>query len=410
MVTSFNDPLFQLSGRWVTLGEVTLVAGVCGLLLLVVLFVLLLRLSRGRAATQAAAEAHARELEAQLGAMLKTQAEMTGRMQTMAEVFSTRQSDMMRGVNERLDGMGHKLGQTMATTTQNTQEGLRTLHERLVVIDRAQKNITDLSGQVVELQHILSNKQTRGAFGQGRMEAIVQDALPNGAYAFQAALTNNSRPDCIIHMPGDAHPLVIDAKFPLEAFNRIRDAQDAEDRKIAQTQFRRDIAKHVADIRERYLIAGETQDTAFMFVPSESIFAELHENFDDLVQKAHRARIVIVSPSLLMLSIQVIQSILKDARMRELAHVVQEEVRTMLGDVDRLDERVLKLQQHFGQANKDIEQILISSGKISKRGQRIEALELGEETGDAADHGESLDGSSDDEVMRAPLLPLSRGS
>lgn len=400
MQNPFDDPLFQIAGRWFSLGEVALGAGALIVLLLIVLLVISLRLSRSRAVSEAVATRHAQDLETHVSEMLKTQSEMTGRMQTMAELFGSRQSDMMRAVNERLDGMGHKLGQTMATTTQSTQEGLRTLHERLAVIDRAQKNITDLSGQVVELQHILSNKQTRGAFGQGRMEAIVADALPDTAYSFQATLAGGTRPDCLIHMPGDAHPLVIDAKFPLEAFNRIRDAQGPEDIKAAQAQFRRDIAKHVADIGAKYLIPGETQDTAFMFVPSESIFAELHENFDDLIQKAHRARIVIVSPSLLMLSIQVIQSILKDARMRELAHVVQEEVRTMLGDVDRLDERVLKLQQHFGQANKDIDQILVSSGKISKRGQRIEALELGDEVG--ANKG------ADSDVLKPPLLPIGR--
>ena len=400
MQISFNEPLYQIAGRWFSLGEVTAGAAI---LLLLLLLLNSARAARARAAAQAMATRHAMEMDARVGEMLKTQAEMTGRMQTMAEVFGTRQSDLMRGVNERLDGMGHKLGQSMATTTQNTQEGLRNLHERLAVIDRAQKNITDLSGQVVELQHILSNKQTRGAFGQGRMEAIVADALPDSAYAFQATLTTGSRPDCIIHMPGDAHPLVIDAKFPLEAFNRIRDAHGPEDMKVAHAQFRKDIAKHIADIAERYLIPGETQDTAFLFVPSESIFAELHENFDDLIQKAHRARIVIVSPSLLMLSIQMIQSILKDARMRELAHVVQEEVHTMLGDVDRLDERVMKLQQHFGQANKDIEQILISTAKISKRGQRIEALELGDEKTDGND------GSSNADGLVVPLLPTGRG-
>ena len=198
-----------------------------------------------------------------------------------------------------------------------------------------------------------------------------------GAYEFQATLSNNSRPDCLIRMPNGAPSLVIDAKFPLEAWNAIRAAEGAEAQKFAAQAFRRDIEVHIRDIAEKYLISGETQDTAFMFVPSESVFAEIHENFEALVQKAHRARVVIVSPSLLMLSIQVVQAILKDARMREQAHLIQGEVVRLMEDLGRLDERVRKLQTHFRQASKDIDDILVSSGKVSRRGAKIEALEFG---------------------------------
>ena len=256
----------------------------------------------------------------------------------------------------------------------------RKLQERLAVIDTAQSNIQSLAGQVVQLQAILSNKQTRGAFGQSRMEAIVADGLPHGAYEFQATLSNGNRPDCLVKMPNGAPSLVIDAKFPLEAWNAIRAAADSdgsEAQKYAAQAFRRDIEVHIKAISEKYLISGETQDTAFMFVPSESIFAEIHENFEAIVQKAHRARIVIVSPSLLMLSIQVIQAILKDARMREQAHLIQGEVVRLMEDLSRLDDRVRKLQTHFGQATKDIDDILVSSNKVTKRGQKIEALEFG---------------------------------
>ncbi len=224
------------------------------------------------------------------------------------------------------------------------------MQERLAVIDTAQNNITSLAGQVVELQNILSNKQTRGAFGEGRMQQIVQDGLPMGSYEFQATLSNSARPDCIIHMPNDTPPLVIDAKFPLEAWHAIRGAETPDQAKTAAQSFRRDVEVHLKAISEKYLLKGETQDTAFMFVPSESIFAEIHENFENLVQKAHRSRVVIVSPSLLMLSIQVIQSVLKDTRMREQAHLIQGEVIRLMEDVGRLDERVRKLSGHFGQA------------------------------------------------------------
>jgi DNA recombination protein RmuC len=217
------------------------------------------------------------------------------------------------------------------------------------------------------------------------MEAIVADGLPHGSYEFQATLSNGSRPDCLVRMPNGAPALAIDAKFPLEAWNAIRAAEGGELQKAAAQAFRRDIEVHIRDISEKYLIQGETQDTAFMFVPSESVFAEIHENFEALVQRAHRARIVIVSPSLLMLSIQVIQAILKDARMREQAHLIQGEVIRLMEDVARLDERVRKLQTHFGQATKDIDDILVSSSKVTRRGQKIEALEFGGAEGEAQD-------------------------
>ncbi|MET1413668.1 DNA recombination protein RmuC [Roseibium sp. HPY-6] len=373
-----NEILFEISGRPVTVLEAALGGGLFLLTVIVWLVLKTLRQIRERADADSAATERIHELESHLSQLLKSQGEMTGRMQTMAEVFGSRQSDMMRAVNERLDGMGHKLGLSMSDTTKKTQDGLRQLHERLAVIDRAQRTITDLSGQVGQLQAILSNKQTRGAFGQGRMEAIIQDQMAPSTYSFQATLSNNSRPDCLIHMPNGAPSLAIDAKFPLEAFNLLRNAETEEQLKYAQAQFRRDFTKHIQDISEKYLLPGETQDTAFLFVPSESIFAELNEGFEDLIQKAHRARVVIVSPSLLMLSIQVIQSVLRDAKMREQAHLIQAEVGHLITDVGRLNDRVGKLQSHFAQANKDIDQILISTDKITKRSRKIEDLELGE--------------------------------
>lgn len=373
-----QDILFVFGGRPITVLETAIAGGLALLLLIFWMVWSASRQIRVRAEADTASAERIHELEGHLEHLLKSQGEMTGRMQTMAEVFGSRQSDMVRTVNERLDGMGHKLGISMADTTKRTHEGLQQLHERLAVIDRAQKTITDLSGQVVELQAILANKQTRGAFGQGRMEAIIQDQLPSTAYSFQATLSTGVRPDCLVHMPNGAPSLVVDAKFPLEGYNLIRNAKSDEEIKQAHAQFRRDFTKHIQDIREKYLIPGETQDTAFLFVPSESVFAELNENFEALVQKSHRARVVIVSPSLLLLSIQVIQAVLRDAKMREQAHLIQAEVGHLIDDVGRLNDRVDKLQTHFTQANKDIDQILISTDKISKRSRRIEDLELGE--------------------------------
>lgn len=318
------------------------------------------------------------DVEHGMAAILRAQAEMQGRLATMAELFGSRQAELNHAIGQRLDGMSQRVTATIGEQTRSTHENLRRLQERLAVIDAAQTNIQSLAKDVVGLQAILSNKQTRGAFGQARMETIIADGLPIGAYAFQPTLSNGSRPDCTVRMPNGSPPLVIDAKFPLEAWNAIRNAAATgrEQGKIAAQQFRRDIELHIRDIAEKYLIQGETQDTAFLFVPSESIFAEIHENFEAIVQKAQRSRIVIVSPSLLMLSIQVIQAVLKDQRMREQAHVIQGEVAHLMDDLARLDERVRKLQGHFAMAQKDVDMIVTSADKLARRGERIEALEF----------------------------------
>ncbi len=355
---------------------VQLLYGAVGLLVLVI--VILLVRSAGRRQSDDEMDFRAAEAEQRMAEMLRLQAEMQGRLATMTEVFGSRQAEFNHAVNQRLDGMSHRVTSTLNEQTKSTHENLQKLQERLGVIDAAQTNIQSLAKDVVGLQAILSNKQTRGAFGQARMETIVADGLPFGAYAFQHTLSNGSRPDCIIHMPNGLPPLVVDAKFPLEAWNAIRAASSPEMVRIAGQQFRRDIEVHIRDISEKYLMQGETQDTAFLFVPSESIFAEIHEKFEGVIQKAHRAQIVIVSPSLLMLSIQVIQSVLKDQRMREQAHLIQGEVALLMADLGRLDERVTKLQGHFSAAQKDVEMIATSSSKLARRGQKIEALDLTE--------------------------------
>ncbi|MGO6986086.1 DNA recombination protein RmuC [Rhizobium leguminosarum] len=356
--------------------------GGCLAVLVLLVIVLLLRAADLRREQAEEANFRAQENEARMAELLKIQAEMQGRIAAMTEVFGARQSELNQTISQRLDGMSQRVSSTITEQTKSTHENLQRLQERLAVIDAAQNNIQTLAKDVVGLQAILSNKQTRGAFGQSRMETIVADGLPMGAYAFQQTLSNGSRPDCTIRMPNGAPPLVIDAKFPLEAWNAIRDAGSPEAGKIASQQFRRDMEVHIRDISEKYLIQGETQDTAFLFVPSESIFAEIHEHFEPVVQKAHRARIVIVSPSLLMLSIQVIQAVLKDQRMRAQAHLIQGEVAILMDDLSRLDERVRKLQGHFAMAQKDIDMVVTSADKLTRRGARIEALEF-EAGGDA---------------------------
>jgi DNA recombination protein RmuC len=315
----------------------------------------------------------------QLLELARMQAETAVRIEAMRDVLAGRQAELHRAVNERLDSVTHHLNQSMTTTSQHTVESLQKLNERLAVIDNAQRNIADLASQMTSLQSVLANKQQRGAFGQARMELIVQDGLPKACYEFQFTLSNKCRPDCAVFLP-DRRPLTIDAKFPLEAVTALREAKTEDERKQAAARLRQDVARHVESIAAKYLIAGETQDLALMFVPSESIFAELHDGFDDIMQKAFRAKVVIVSPSLLMLAIQVIQQIQKDARMREAADQIHAEVGHLMDDLKRLHERVLKLQQHFGQANEDVRQILVSAEKIEKRGTRIREVEFEGET------------------------------
>src|ERR1700730_5161867 len=309
--------------------------------------------------------------------LAKAQTESVGRLEAMIGMLATGQSQLQHVVNERLDSVSLRVGQSLETTKQQTVEGLQKLNERLAVIDSAQKNLTDLTSQVTSLRDVLSSKQARGAFGQGRMEVIVRDGLPKSCYEFQFTLSNRMRPDCAVFLHDDKRPLVIDAKFPLEAVTAFREAKSEDERGKAAQRLRQDVAKHVADIAEKYLIPGETQELALMFVPAESVYADLHDGFDDVVQKAYRARVVVVSPSLLMLAIQVVQQIQKDARMREAADQIRDEVGRLVKDVRLLGERVRKLQMHFNQANEDIRLSVVSIEKIESRGERIQDVELG---------------------------------
>ncbi|WP_024515797.1 DNA recombination protein RmuC [Bradyrhizobium sp. Tv2a-2] len=370
-----NQVLFMIGDWPVHAGEALLGFGALVLILLLSIVIAVAR--SGRRGTDLALEQAMRadDLEQRLADMMRAQSEANGRVDAMAQALAGRQAEMARAVNERLDSVTHRVGQSMEQTTRNTMDSLRVLHERLGIIDDAQKNLSHLSNQVTTLRDVLANKQSRGAFGQARMEAIVQDGLPKGSYEFQYTLTSGKRPDCVVFLP-DQRPLCIDAKFPLEAMTALHDARSDEERKLASQRLRGDVLKHVSDIAEKYLIAGETQDTALMFVPSESVYAEIHDGFDDVIQKAYRARVVLVSPSLLMLAIQVMQQIMKDARIRDAADQIRTEVINLGDDLGRLRERVLKLQKHFGDVNEDIRQILISADKIEKRAGRIEELDF----------------------------------
>ncbi|MCX7281869.1 MAG: DNA recombination protein RmuC [Alphaproteobacteria bacterium] len=310
--------------------------------------------------------------DSRLDAVLSGQGDISGQFKAAIQA----QAELQRTLDERIAALDKRLGENLTDSATKTAASIAGIGERLVVIDEAQKNISALSGHVVSLQQVLSNKQSRGAFGQAQMEEIVRDGLPSTLYDFQFTLSNRNRPDCIIRMPGNAAVLVIDSKFPLEGFEGIRRAATEEDKKIAFAQVRATVAKHVADIAEKYLIPGEVQTPAIMFVPSESIYADLHDGFSDVIQRAHRANVIVVSPNILMLAINTIQTVMKDARMREQADLIRTEVGVLLNDVRLLSDRVSKLQTHFNQADADIKNILISTSKITNRAEKIEKVEL----------------------------------
>ena len=364
---SFEPTLFYIGQHPVGLFAFIIAVAVSGLFLLLVAVILAWRAQSGRKAAQLRAS----EMEYRL-------AELSGVLQNFSAQAQGQQMNLQRTLDERLDQVSQRVGYGLNEQTQRTAQSLSQLHERLAIIDAAQSNMVALSGEMMSLKDILSNKQTRGAFGQGRMEAIITDGLHAKAYAFQATLSNGTRPDCLISLPDSRLKLVIDSKFPLESYNAMREAADEISRKAAETRLKSDVMKHAKDIAEKYLVHGETHETAIMFVPSESIYAELNEKFEDVVQKMHRMRIILASPNVLMLLVQTMQAIVKDAAMREQAHVIQGEVVKLLEDVTRMKDRVGDLKRHFELANTDLDKLGISTDRITKRAMKIESMDVAE--------------------------------
>lgn len=322
-------------------------------------------------------------LTALLDTLRSEQSALEGRLKALSESHATGQTTLLKTLEERLDTVSHRVGQTLSESTTKTAESLGNLHQRLATIDEAQKNITELSGQVVSLQDILSNKQTRGAFGEIQLMDIVKKALPPSAYTFQATLSNRRRPDCLVHLPNPPGPIVIDSKFPLSAYNALVAAENDDMRKKAARDFRTDMTNHIRAISEGYIVPGETAESALMFLPSEAVYAELHTSFHDVLEKSYTARVWIVSPTTLMATLNTVRAVLKDTQMREQAGVIQAEVSFLLKDISLLQDRVTKLETHFGQAGRDIQQIVTSADKITRRGHKIENLQI-EGDGDEA--------------------------
>ncbi len=279
-----------------------------------------------------------------------------------------------------LYGRLSQFSETQGATQNKTVETLTDLRERLAKIDAAQQNISTLSKQMVGLQEVLSNKQARGAFGEIQLNDLVTSILPPNAYEFQAVLENNKRADCLLKLPNPPGSIIIDAKFPLESYYALRNAADDRQKLEAERFFKASVIKHIKDIAEKYIVIGTTAESALMFLPSESIYAELHANFIDVVETSYKNKVWIVSPTTLMATLNTIRAILKDAQMREQAGVIQKEVSILIDDIIRLDKRVENLSRHFSQANDDIKDIKTSSEKIGKRINKIENIQLGEKT------------------------------
>ena len=357
---------------------------IIGALLLVNLWALLFRNKNG-------------ELHNVADVLFRGQAELAGRLTQISE-YSRQQQDVIASaineqklsvlkiMDEKLLEVSKNVSEGLQQNTVKTNETLTDLRERLAKIDVAQQKISALSEQVVSLQEVLSNKQARGAFGEIQLNDLVTSALPPSAYEFQVVLSNQKRADCVLKLPNPPGLIVIDSKFPLESYHALRVAANDREKLEAERFFKASVLKHIKDIADKYIVAGETAESALMFLPSEAIYAELHANFPDVVEASYRAKVWIVSPTTLMATLNTVRAILKDAKMREQAGVIQKEVGVLIDDIGRLDGRIESLSRHFKQANEDIDGIKVSSGKIARRIQKIEDIQLGEEQKISLEH------------------------
>ncbi|MDA7827095.1 DNA recombination protein RmuC [Rhodobacteraceae bacterium] len=348
-----------------------------------VVFVVLLLIITVRAALKSARLAeplayHIGALGQRVQALGDGQERLAGGLHHVSEAQAKSQSSMLQLMEQRLAQVQNQMNENLHGSARRTAQSLGELQQRLVSIDKAQENITKLSGDVLSLQDILSNKQTRGAFGEIQLNDIVTKALPSDSYTMQATLSNGRRADCLIHLPNPPGPIAIDSKFPLEAYEALRKATTDWQLNEAAKLLRQSVRRHIKDISEKYIIEGETADGALMFLPSEAVYAELHANFPELVRDGFAARVWIVSPTTCMATLNTMRAILKDARMREQAGAIRRELGLLYQDVDRLGQRVENLDRHFSQAAKDITEIKISSDKAGKRARRLDNFDFEE--------------------------------
>ena len=363
-ILNFSDPL------------VLIVLGGTGFL-----FLLLLMAVRASMRTAKLAEPLAHQMGAlgqRVQALGEGQERLAGGLHHVSEAQAQAQTSMLQLMEQRLALVQQQMNENLHGSARRTAQSLGDLQQRLSVIDKAQDNITKLSSDVLSLQDILSNKQTRGAYGEIQLNDIVTKALPSDSYTLQATLSNGNRPDCLIHLPNPPGHIVIDSKFPLESYEALRNAKTDRDLNEAAKFLRASIKKHIKDISSKYIIEGETADGALMFLPPEAVYAELHANFPELVREGFAARVWIVSPTTCMATLNTMRAILKDARMREQAGAIRRELGLLFQDVERLGTRVENLDRHFGQAVKDLSEIKISSDKAGRRARRLDNFDFEE--------------------------------
>ncbi|MEZ5913649.1 MAG: DNA recombination protein RmuC [Paracoccaceae bacterium] len=363
------------------LDDPLVVAALAGLgaLLLLFLFIILAMRAAGRAAR--AAEPLAWQL-GQLGQRVQSlsdgQQQLAGGLTHVSEAQAHSQSSMLKLMEQRLAEVSQRMNENLHGSATRTARSLGELQQRLETIDKAQANIEKLSGDVLSLQDILSNKQTRGAFGEIQLHDIVLKALPKDSYTMQATLSNGRRADCLIHLPNPPGPIVIDSKFPLEAYEALRRAENQNQLTEAARALRTAVRTHIRAISERYILDGETADGALMFLPSEAVYAELHANFPELVREGFEARVWIVSPTTCMATLNTMRAILKDARMREQAGEIRKTLKMLHRDVELVVDRVAKLDTHFHQARADLEGITTAAERAGKRAARLDNFDFEE--------------------------------
>ena len=348
-------------------------------LLLIVTLLLILRKSKDSAEPS---EVSFSNLNEQIRILADGQQQLTGSLKTIGEVQAASQSKLLNLINERLAEVQNTMGESLQGSATKTARSLGELQQRLETIDKAQENIEKLSGNVLSLQDILSNKQTRGAFGEIQLNDIVIKALPSDSYKFQYTLSNGKRADCLIDLPNPPGAIVIDSKFPLEAYESLRSSSNSSELIEASRMMKTSGRQHIKSIAEKYIIEGETAEGAIMFLPSEAVYAELHANFSDVVREGFDAKVWIVSPTTCMATLNTMRAILKDARMREQAGAIRTELGLLFKDVERLSERVMNLDRHFVQASKDIEEIKISAKRAGNRARKLDNFDFEEVTTD----------------------------
>ncbi len=389
-------PSPALSAAALPVSDLLLLAGGIGAIVLVLVLALgVLPGMLGRRRT----DRRLRQLAQATERLMTAHGDLAGRLAQSAEVqgaataqledrLHTQERRMIQLLDERLAEVSRRVGEGLERSGTRTAETMADLQARLAVIDTAQAQIADLGGRMSALQSMLSNKQARGAFGQVQMEDLVRDALPPGAYRFQGALSNGRIADCLLLLPNPPGVIALDAKYPLEAFRALQAAETDSARKQAEKAFAADMRKHITDIADRYILPGETADSALLFLPSEAVYGELHAHFPAVVEESHRARVWIVSPTTLMATLTTVRAVLKDAHIREQTDVIRREVSGLLDDLRKLDDRTGALARHIAQAEEDIRQIRLATERLTRRGGRIDALDLRQEALDVHQGGD----------------------